>query len=200
MAIVVAGAMSDCTLAVATPTVYAARAASPTPSTSCSVAPDARMVRTAESERSTADVISPTRTWVSRESRRMRFEAMTMVMNPSTTAVMVTASSTRSVTAMRTTAPMTTTTLETAVTRPEVMTARSSVVSVPMRDMRSPVRRWSYSTTGRASSRWARVRRVDRTTPSAVRASRNDCSALSKAPTTRITASSPASPATACDA
>ncbi len=59
-----------------------------------------------------------------------------------------------------------------ASTRPCVSTARRSVVSLPTRETRSPVRRVSNSEMGRRRIRRTSVRRDESTTPSPMRCSR----------------------------
>jgi hypothetical protein len=167
------GPMSACNRAIRMPAAYAWCAAAPTPAVSRSWALLARMVRAAVIARSTADVISPMRAWASFDAGRIRRRenSMTKARIPATPAA-VTTNSTASIRIMPAAAPTTITTPVTVSNKPEVTTARSSVVSAPTRDSRSPVRRWSYSVMG-SRNRWlARRRRAERTRPSAVRDSR----------------------------
>src|SRR3954451_6900102 len=130
------------------------------------------MVRTADSARSSAAVMAPTASCACRDSRRTPRETLIATARPAPTAKTVTSRSETSTSAMATMAPTPTTTEPAISTTPEVTVARSSVVSAPTRDIRSPVRRRSYSAIGNHSSRSVSVRRVVRTTPSAVRWSR----------------------------
>jgi hypothetical protein len=167
-----AGDTRACSRATWTPAVNARSALTPTVATSRAVAPLARMVRTADSARSTAALIAPTCSCACRDSTRTRRAASTAVVTPTLTASTVTSSSQASTSAMATRAPTPTTTEPASSTTPLVTVARSRVVSEPTRDIRSPVCRRSYSATGSRSSRSASSRRVLSTTPSAVRCSR----------------------------
>ena len=170
-AAVAAGPTSARSRATRSPLVNAARAAAATPALSRSWALLARMVRAAVMARSTAAVMSPIRACASFDAGRTRraktSEKLSAMPMPRT----VTPNSSGSMTTMPTAAPTAMTAPVTVSNRPEVTTARSSVVSAPTRESRSPVRRWSYSVIGRRSRCAASRVRADSTMPSAVRAS-----------------------------
>jgi hypothetical protein len=147
-------------------------------------------VRTADSARSTAADIAPTSSCAWRDRARTRRDTVATTAMPRATASTVTSSSQPSTSAIATRAPTATTAEPAISTTPPVTVARSSVVSEPTRDIRSPVRRRSYSATGRRSRRSVSVRRVVRTTPSAVRWNRYCCTAPSSADATRTSTSS----------
>ena len=91
------------------------------------------------------------------------------------TTTSVNPSSGRLISAIAITDPTKTSAPDTASTRPEVTTDRSSVVSDPTLDTRSPVRLVSNSSIGSRNIRSTSNRRVSSTTPSAVRCSRYCC-------------------------
>src|SRR4051812_7511173 len=147
------------------------------------------MVRTAESARSSAAVMAPTASCACRDARRIPRETLIATAMPRPTARTVTSSSQTSTTAIAIRAPTAIATDPAISTTPEVTVARRNVVSAPTRDIRSPVRRRSYSATGSRSKRSASVLRVLRTTPSAVRWSTYCCAAPRNAPATSTTTS-----------
>src|SRR3954453_9360582 len=186
-------ATRGCSRATWPPAGEAWPAVSPTAAVSRVVAPLARMVRTADSARSSAAVMAPTASCACRDSRRTPRETLIATVIPMPTATTVTSRSQTSTSTMAIRAPTAMTTDPAISTTPDVTVARSSVVSAPTRDIRSPVRRRSYSATGSRSSRSASLLRVLRTTPSAVFCRTNCCAAPRKAPATSTTTS----PATA---
>src|SRR3954463_11399701 len=103
--------------------------------------------------------MAPTASCACRDSRRTPRETLIATARPAPTARTVTSRSETSTSAMATMAPTPTTTEPATSTTPDVTVARSSVVSAPTRDIRSPVRRRSYSATGSRSSRTGRGRR-----------------------------------------
>jgi hypothetical protein len=167
-----AGPISARSRATRMPASYACVALRVTVSASRCSAPLARMVRAAETARSTAEVISPSRAWVSSDSPRTRRETEMATAIPTASPHRATPSSSGSSTAMATVAPATMTVPVTISKSPDVTTARSRVVSAPTRESRSPVRRVSYSVIGRRNRCRASRRRVVSTSPSAVRCNR----------------------------
>ena len=172
IAIPATGTTSAEILATARPIRQAPSASFSTPAISRSVAPDARTVRTAVMARSTEAARSPTFSWALRLARRMRLDSVTTTTTETAITSAVSESSTGSMIAIATTAPTKVSAPPTASTSPCVSTARSSVVSLPTRDTRSPVRRVSNSLIGSRSIRPTSRRRLDSTTPSPVRCRR----------------------------
>ncbi len=137
-----------------------------------SVAFAARMVRTELIARSTAAARSPTLVCARWLATRMRPDSPTTTMIDTAMTSTVSPRSTGSMIAIATSAPRKVSAPPIASTSPWVSTARSSVVSEPTRETRSPVRRVSNSLIGRRSIRPTSLRRDESTTPSPVRWSR----------------------------
>ena len=137
----------------ARPAWYASRRAAGDGRRLPGLGPLARMVRAAEMARSTAEVISPIRSWACSEpAPRTRRAKVTAKRQPQCRPrAAVTPNSSGSSSTIATPAPTTITAPVTVSKSPEVTTARSRVVSAPTRDSRSPVRRRSYSAIGSRS-------------------------------------------------
>ena len=159
-------------LATWMPIRQAPLASSSTAAISRSVAFEARTVRTALMARSTLAARSPTLACAARLAARMRCDSSVTVTTDTAITSTVRPSSTGSITSMAMSAPTNVSEPPIASTKPWVSTARSSVVSDPTRETRSPVRRVSNSLIGRRSIRPISLRRLESTTPSPVRCSR----------------------------
>ena len=130
------------------------------------------MVRTDPTARSTPDDSSPTFScWIADAARMRVLRSTTMPSDAPTTTTMST-SSRGSMNAIAMTAPSRISALPTASAKPCVSTAYRSVVSVPTRETRSPVRRASNSLMGRRRMRAISRRREEYTTAVPVRCSR----------------------------
>jgi hypothetical protein len=103
--------------------------------------------------RSTAEASSPTFTCCAVEAVRMRPLSTTTTTSETPTTTTMISSSSGSITSIAIRAPRKSRALPTASASPCVSTAYSSVVSVPTRETRSPVRRASNSRTGRCRMR-----------------------------------------------
>ena len=172
MAIPATGTTRAEILATRIPICQAPTAATSTSATSRSVAFAARTVRTELMARSTAAASSPTFACALRLATRIRRDSTVTTVTAMITTMSVNPSRIGSMMIMAMSAPMNVSDPPIASTSPCVNTARRSVVSLPTRETRSPVRRVSNSAMGSRSMRETSWRRDESTTPSPVRWSR----------------------------
>ena len=166
------GTMSAEMRATRTPNPYAASASASMAARSRSAAPAARMVRIEPIARSTAAARSPTFSCARATAGLIRIDSSTTTTSETAMMPKVTRNRKGSMTSMPMSAPTNSSAPPTASTSPCVSTARSSVVSLPTRETRSPVRRRSNSGMGRCRILAMSRRRELSTTSSPMRCSR----------------------------